>query len=186
MALKRKRFPYQSKDKSHAEVPKALKHRCGGYWQDKELGHHHAYLDGLPVAAYDMSARGNGYPDFEVWVSWLGIMFEVKNPREVKRETANKGQFKQQYNDRQYYFRRLEPTEVKFAAHHPGLIAIVSDYNQVYEWLRLVADFVLYCEGLAQDETSARPLMALFFPNAVNHKAGSLFPDAEPLPAGEV
>lgn len=149
------------RDKNHQEVIKALRDRCGGFERDKEHGHYYANLHGLRVACYDMHTRGQGFPDFEIWVSWLCVLLEVKQERVVKAEQANSGQFKQILSDHEYYYRQLEDTEKDFHAAHPGLLFIVWDSNQVYDILCLMADFVEYVEGLSHDK---KPLFRLFFP----------------------
>jgi|SRR5581483_549073 len=148
-------------DKNRKEVINALRDRCGGFERDREHGHYYANLRGVRVACYDMNKRGQGFPDFEVWVSWLGVLLEVKQEREVKTKGDHPGQFKQVYNDREYYYRQLDDAEKTFHAAHPGLLFIVWDSNQVYDILSMMVDFVEYVEGLSHN---SQPLFRLFFP----------------------
>lgn len=150
-------------DKNHLEVPKALKDRCGGYWKNPDLPHHYAHLKGLHVCAYDTHGVGNGFPDWEVWVSWLCMGFEVKQERPAEKTKTNSGQFQTKLTDDEYYRAQLEDSELFYHRHHSGLIAVVWDRNQVYEWLNAMADFVLYCEHKAE---ASDELLALFFPRA--------------------
>lgn len=157
---------HNSRDKNHMIVARAVMYQCGGGSKNKALGHYYANLHGLKVAAYDLHTRGMGYADWEVWVSWLGMLFEVKQEREIRTDPRGR---KRQYSDKQYYYKQLELTEQEFHAHHPGLVAIVENENVVYDWLCLMADFVEYVEGLSNQ---AQPLFRLFFRKADSPEKG--------------
>lgn len=159
---------HQSKpDKNFNEVIRCLKDRCAGYWKDKEYPHHYAHLKGLDVCAYDTNKMGNGFPDVEIWVSWMCLQFEVKQERPPTAEQGAKGRHTVIMTDDEYYRAQLEETEVFFRRHHSSIIPIIWDRNQLYEWLCAMADFVLYCEGQAEGSDE---LLALFFPKAFQTK----------------
>lgn len=143
-------------DRNHKEVIAALRDRCGGYWKDKGLPHHYAYIQGLRVCAYDTHGVGNGFPDWEIWVSWLCMGFEVKQERpQTKHVDA--------IPDEQHYKAQLEDSEVFYRLHHSSLVPIVWDREQVYAWIQAMAAFVLYVEDKAE---GSRELLDLFFPSA--------------------
>lgn len=151
-------------DKNHNEVIAALRDRCSGYCKDKELGHHYANLRGLKLCAYDTHGVGQGFGDWTVFVSWMCLQFEVKQPRKEYKAPAQGGGKIQSLTDDEYYYSMLEPTEKKFRIHHSGIIVTVWDREQVYQWLCAAADFVLYCEGQSDQQPE---LLTLFFPNVI-------------------
>lgn len=147
------------RDANHAIVRDALKHRCGGFHKDKEHPHYYANIQGIKVAAYDLHAAGHGIPDWLVFVGTFAIFFEVKQPRPAG------GKFgpKRTLTDQQYYFGQLEDTETFFYWHHPSITAIVWDQNQVYDWLKLCAEFVNHQEGTSESAA----FLKLFFPKVI-------------------
>jgi len=133
-----------------------LKYRCAGYWKDKSYPHHYAHLRGLLICAYDTNKMGSGFPDTEIWVSWLCLHFEVKQQRSPTKHIDAA-------TDEAYYKAQLEESEVFFRRHHSSLVPIVWDREQVFTWLQAMADFVMYVEGKAE---GSKELLALFFPKA--------------------
>lgn len=154
-------------DKNHGEVICALRDRCGGYNRDKELPHHYAHIKGLRVCAYDTHGVGNGFPDWEIWVSWLCVQMEVKQERPQTTAKGTQGRHSEIMSDDQYYRAQLESSELLYRLHHSSIVPIVWDRNQIYEWISLMADFVLYCEGLAE---GSQELIRLFFPKAAQRE----------------
>lgn len=148
-------------DKNHSEVPKALKDRCGGYWRDKENGHHYASYQGLKICAYDLHKVGNGFPDWEVWISWLCLQIEVKQERKVYVAPKQGGGRAQKLSDEEYYYHQLEDTELTYRRSHSSIVPIVHERNEVYEWIKCAAEFVFYCESKSE---GSQALINLFFP----------------------
>lgn len=155
------------RDRNSTEVIKALKDRCGGYHKEKDMPHHYANISGLRVCAYDTNKMGSGFPDWEVWVSWLCLHFEVKQARAVTPE-GTRGRHTEVMTDEQYYKAQLEETEVIFRRKHSSIVPIVWDRDQVFDWLCAMRDFVLYCEGKSEGSVE---LLNLFFPNVTAHNA---------------
>lgn len=154
-------------DKNFSEIIKCLKERCGGAWKDPAFPWWYAHLRGLRVCAYDLNKVGSGFPDCEIWVSWLCMQFEVKQERIVKPEQNNAGQFKTQLTDEEYYRAQLEDTEVFYRLHHSSIVPIVFDRNQIFDWLNIMVDFVLYVEGKAE---GSEELLRLFFPKITTNE----------------
>lgn len=148
-------------DKNFKEAIRALKDRCGGYWKDKEFPHHYAHCNGLRVALYDTNKMGQGFPDAELWVSWLCIQIEVKQERPDPEKRGKAGRHKDAIPDDEYYRKQLENTEIFYRLHHTSIVPIVWDRNQIYELIKAMADFVLFIEGRAEGNPS---FIKIFFP----------------------
>lgn len=150
------------------EIVGALKNRLAGYWQDKKYPKwHYANFRGLKVALYDKNKVGEGYPDADLWVSWLCVPLEVKQERPVYKAPKQGGGKTPQLSDEQYYRAQLEDTEVFFRNHHTGLTMIVWEQNQVYDLICKMADLIFWLEGESEKNKlpqGSREFMALFFP----------------------
>lgn len=144
----------QKPDQNHRIVSNVLKNRCGGGRKD-DFNVFHAYLRGLRVVAYDMSAAGGEMVDWLVLVSWFPIFFEVKAEREVKDYNLLK------LSEGERLRTMLKPGEVEFLQTCPALACIVTTEDQVFAQMNSAADFVFYCEEAAEKRDE---LLRLFFP----------------------
>lgn len=143
------------RDKTHSELIKAMKNRMGGYWRD-ENGGHHAHLLGLTVDAFDLYKVGSGVPDWLVFVGWLAVFIEIKNPERVlsKKSTPQKQIIIQG---------RFTPDEREFMRNFHGIRRTLYEQNEIYDFLLSVARLV----GDADDILAGRlpkSYMQIFFP----------------------
>lgn len=138
------------RDKNHDLVIKAMKARMGGYERDTN-GAHHANLKGLRVSAFDMHKAGSGFPDWLIFVSWFAVTVEIKNEETLKK----KG--KAGYETSQYLF----------ASKFKGIRKVITEQNQLYDYLCEIATLVHDLEDLASSHASLSYIKA-FFPKAID------------------
>lgn len=156
------------RDKNHKELIGALRNRCGGYHRD-ENGAHHANLKGLRVSAYDMYKAGSGFPDWIVFVSWLAICVEIKNPeRTISKRAAKQG--------RQAFIRgRFTDDEILFNQNFNGLRFTMFEQNEIYDLLCKAAQFVLAVDDMLSGHDKPEPLpkefIEMFFPQVVTSES---------------
>lgn len=155
-----KRAVYK-RDKNFTTEAVGAMRLLGGYHKDPKFPHHYANCQGLRVALYDTNKMGSGYPDAELWVSWLCIGLEVKQERPRVSPEGTPGRHTDVMTDAEYYRKQLEETELLFRMRHPSLVAIVWDRYQIVELANKMAEFVLYVEGKNQ---TSRAFIDLLFP----------------------
>lgn len=154
-----KRTRYSKRDVTHNEVIKAMKSRMGGYFKDQNGGHH-AHLLGLPVDAIDLYKVGGGIPDWLVYVSWLPVMIEIKNPE----RTLSK---KSKQDERIYINGRFTPDEIEFANNFHGLRVVMFEQNEIFDYLCKLARFVIDTEHELTLHMSDS-YRSVFFQNMIN------------------
>lgn len=143
------------RDKNHKALIDAMRNRCGGYWRD-ENGAHHANLMGLTVDAYDMHKAGSGFPDWIMFISWLAISVEIKNPeRTISKRAAKQGK-------RAYIHGRFTDDEQEFARNFHGLRVVGFEQNELYDMLCDAARFVLAIDDMISGHDKPEPLPADF------------------------
>lgn len=146
------------RDKNHGELVKAFKSRCGGYYRD-ENGTHHANLMGLCVDAYDMHRTGAGFPDWLVFVSWMAVAIEIKNPdgRTRGAEQTQAGTLRAGY---------YTDDEIAFMRGFHGVRRTCTEQNEIYDVLCQVARFVSDADDLLGAKLSP-DYLKLFFPRVM-------------------